>query len=158
MSRSKKHVTDTPGPAPGRANSRSKAGPWFLLVGIAAGAGLLIALAAYTGPSEADFQRLTGKWRRQGEKYVIEIRSVAPDGQVEAAYFNPGPIHVAEARATRQDGAIHVSVKMRDTGYEGSTYELRFDSEGDKLRGTYFPSGSEPFDVIFEREKEGPSP
>jgi hypothetical protein len=151
MSRSKKHAAQTPALAPERARFGSKVGPWFVLVGIAAGAGLLIALAASSGPSEADFQRLTGKWRRHGEQYVIEIRSVAADGQVEAAYFNPRPINVAEARATRQDGAIHLHVEMRDTGYEGSTYELAFDSSQDVLRGTYHPSGREPFKVVFDR-------
>jgi hypothetical protein len=40
------------------------------------------------------FERLRGRWLRDSGGYVIEIRSVGAGGKLEAAYFNPGSIHV----------------------------------------------------------------
>src|SRR5512147_1971506 len=35
------------------------------------------------------FEKLTGLWQRPDGGYLIEIRSVGPDGEMDAAYFNP---------------------------------------------------------------------
>ena len=47
-----------------------------------------------------DFDRLIGSWVRPDGGYVIEIRKIHPDGKVDAAYFNPSPIHVSRSTAS----------------------------------------------------------
>ena len=154
MTRTKKRRTEeTPVPASTPSRAGGKAGAWFLAAIVAGGVALLIALNTLTGSSDPDFGRLKGQWRRRGEQYVLDIRGVAADGRVDAAYFNPRPINVAQARAKWEGGATHLFVELRDRGYDGSTYELTYDPHGDELTGRYSPSGSEPFDVIFEREQ-----
>ena len=72
--------------------------------------------AAETKP---DFQKLTGRWRRPDGGYVVEIKSVAPDGSMDAAYFNPKSIHVAKAEASRDADATRVFIELRDVNYPG---------------------------------------
>jgi hypothetical protein len=131
-------------------------GLWFLGAGLIGGAAVALALLTDSGPATPDFQRLVGKWQRPGEKYVLEVRSVAADGQVEARYFNPKPINVARARATRDAAAMRLTVEMQDVGYEGSTYTLSYDADRDELHGTYFLARSqETIAVRFERRVPG---
>ena len=63
--------------------------------------------------SNADFAKLPGKWLRPDGGYILEIRSVAPDGKMEAAYFNPRPIHVAKAEASQEGGSVKVFLELR---------------------------------------------
>ena len=73
---------------------------------------------------------------------------------MEAAYFNPRPIHVARAEASREDSATKVFVELRDVNYPGSTYTLAYEPTSDQLRGIYFHAGSQHnFEVYFERLK-----
>ena len=96
--------------------------------------------------------RLKGRWERVDGGYVIEIRSVAADGALEAAYFNPAPIHVSRANATSTDGVVRVFVELRDVNYPGSTYTLAYDPARDVLEGTYFQAlERQQFDVAFVR-------
>ncbi|MBK7973210.1 MAG: hypothetical protein IPK07_08015 [Deltaproteobacteria bacterium] len=84
--------------------------------------------------------------------YVLEIRSISPDGTVDAAYSNPRPIHVARAMAARGDDAVTLFVELRDLNYPGSTYTLHYDPARDVLEGTYFQAIQRvTFDVSFTR-------
>jgi len=99
-----------------------------------------------------DPQKLLGKWQRAGEQYMLEIRTVSDDGTVEAAYFNPRPIHVGQARFDKAARPAKIVVELRDTNYPGSTYTLHYDRQRDLLSGTYFqPASNQTFPVDFVR-------
>lgn len=104
--------------------------------------------------TEKEFQRLVGPWQRQGEAYVLEIRNLHPGGQMDVAYYNPRSINVARAEISREAGQIKLFVEMRDEGYPGSNYQLRYDPEADRLVGEYhlLPSG-EIIPVEFKRSE-----
>ena len=85
---------------------------------------------------------------------MLEIKSVSADGKAEAAYFNPKPIHVAKATASREGNSLRVYVELQDENYPGSTYRLVYDPEGDCLIGTYYQAvARETYDILFERLK-----
>jgi hypothetical protein len=114
---------------------------------------MLLAVPAMVFAAD-DFQPLIGRWQRTDGGYVIEIRSVAPDGKIEAGYFNPHPIHVEKARASKDKEHIKVEMTLRDVGYPGSAYTLVYASEKDVLLGYYFHAVSRQyFDVLFVRMK-----
>ena len=97
---------------------------------------------------------LQGRWLRPDGGYVLEIKSVAADGRLDAAYFNPRAIHVAEAWATREGSTIKVYIELRDENYPGSTYNLRFDSQNDRLSGDYYQAvAREHYPIFFVRMK-----
>jgi len=97
---------------------------------------------------------LQGRWTRPDGGYVLEIKSVAADGRLDAAYFNPRPIHVAEARAFREGSTIRVTIELRDENYPGSTYNLRFDPQNDRLSGDYYQAvAREHYPIFFVRMK-----
>jgi hypothetical protein len=99
------------------------------------------------------YAKLIGKWQRKGEVYLLDIRSVAPDGKMDVGYFNPGPINVARGEASRSDGQLKVYVELRDENYPGSTYRLVYDAEKDQLAGKYFqPLMEEEYEVEFTRK------
>jgi len=101
-----------------------------------------------------NFKPLIGRWQRSDGGYVIEIRSIAPDGTVEAGYFNPNPINVSRARTGIYKDHIRVEVELRDVGYPGSAYTLVYVSEKDALLGYYWHAVSgQYFDVFFVRMK-----
>lgn len=107
---------------------------------------------ASPAPAVAGFDRLTGRWLRADGGYVLEIRSVAPDGKVDVAYLNPRPIHVARAAALREEDALALFVELRDVNYPGSTYHLVYDPGRDVLVGRYFQAFErQTFDVEFVR-------
>ena len=100
--------------------------------------------------------KLKGMWLRQDGGYVIEIRGISTDGKVDAAYFNPSPIHVSRAEATQEGTTIKLYVELRDTNYPGSYYTLTYDAIADQLRGVYYQAVQQQvFDVTFLRN---PSP
>jgi hypothetical protein len=102
----------------------------------------------------ARFGKLPGKWLRPDGGYVLEIRSVAPDGKLDASYANPRPINVSRAEATQDGGATKVFVELRDVNYPGSTYTLVYQPENDQLAGIYYQAAlQQQFDVFFERTK-----
>ncbi len=100
----------------------------------------------------ASFAPLIGNWARDDGEYTIRVRAVQADGRVEAAYRNPGPIHVAEARASADNGSVTLFVELRDVGYPGSNYHLTFRPGDDTLVGAYFQATArERYDVVFRR-------
>ncbi len=103
-------------------------------------------------PTAAEVQNLAGRWERPDGGYVLEIRHVGTDGRLDAAYFNPNPIHVAQARVRTSDGPIEVFVELRDTNYPGATYRLVYEPRDDALFGVYTqPAVGQTFDVTFVR-------
>lgn len=100
----------------------------------------------------ADFQALVGKWVRPDGGYVISVRSVDPDGQVDAGYFNPRPINVSRAEASAEGKAVKLFIELQAAGYPGSTYELTYDPGNDALVGIYFQAAMQQrFEVVFVR-------
>jgi hypothetical protein len=100
----------------------------------------------------APLQELAGHWVRIDGGYVLEIRGVEAGGKVDAAYFNPRPIHVAKAEASQDGAAVKLFVELRDVNYPGSTYSLSYDPARDVLEGAYFQAmKQQTFDVSFVR-------
>lgn len=99
-------------------------------------------------------QKLTGQWVRPDGGYVVEIKSVAADGKVEATYSNPNPIHVSKAEAKQDGPTIKLFIELRDVNYPGCTYNLTYDPQSDQLNGVYFQaSRQQRYNVVFERIK-----
>jgi len=103
---------------------------------------------------KAGFEALKGRWLRPDGGYIIQIRSVEGNGKIDAGYFNPQPINVSRAHATRENGKLKVFIELRDAGYPGSTYTLTYDPNEDVLRGVYFQAAvRQNFDIYFTRMK-----
>lgn len=99
-----------------------------------------------------NLRKLIGRWVRPDGGYVIDIRNVDADGKLQAAYFNPRPIHVSQARITKAQKKLQVFVELRDVGYPGATYTLTYNAQHDVLAGLYFqPTVDQTFDVVFVR-------
>jgi len=101
-----------------------------------------------------DQHMIVGRWIRPDGGYIIHIIDVLPDGTLDAAYYNPRPIHVAKAEAAKGKDGLEIFIELRDTGYPGATYELLYNPEKDTLIGLYYqPTVEQYFDVIFVRMK-----
>jgi hypothetical protein len=102
----------------------------------------------------AAFDSLKGRWLRPDGGYVIDIRDVDASGKIDAGYFNPRPINVSQAEASREGDTTKVFIELRDVNYPGATYNLTYDFERDQLRGVYYqPALRQSFDVVFIRMK-----
>ncbi len=102
--------------------------------------------------SQAGIRALRGRWGRTDGDYTIDVRKVDPDGRIEAAYFNPRPIRVSQAKASQEAGATRVFIELRDTGYPGCTYRLSYNPQSDCLEGVYYQAAlQQQYDVIFVR-------
>jgi hypothetical protein len=112
------------------------------------------------GPSEnalpeTERQKLVGSWQRADANYVLEINRIAPDGQMDAAYLNPQPIHVSKAQAGSDSGKTMVMLELRDRLYPGSYYTLTYNAGDDRLSGVYHHLGvHRDFDVVFTRREQ----
>ena len=105
-----------------------------------------------TTVESAGFQALVGKWVRPDGGYIISVRSVHPDGRVDAGYFNPRPINVSRAEASAEGNAVKLFIELQAAGYPGSTYELIYDPGHDALVGLYFQAAMQQrFEVVFVR-------
>ena len=114
---------------------------------------------AQTSSSESvlvEFEKLKGKWLRPDGGYVLELKRLLDQNALEAAYFNPNPIHVGSAKLYKERGFVKVFVKLQDVNYPGSTYTLIYDVGSDQLRGIYYQAvQQQEFDVAFERLPPG---
>lgn len=118
--------------------------------------------AEYAAPAETkapaveqtEVKRLIGKWLRPDGGYVLDIRGTSEDGKLDTGYFNPNSIHVSEATWQRSEELdLLVFVELRDRGYPGATYHLRYRAADDTLGGTYTqPAVGQKFDVEFVRQ------
>jgi hypothetical protein len=126
---------------------------------VAAGIVLVVAAVVSLGlwwwiSAKSDFEKLKGKWVRTDDGYVLEIKKVAADGNMDAAYLNPKPINVSKAEAKSEAGQTKVFVELRDRLYPGSYYTLTYDRGKDQLAGVYHHLGiQQEFDVVFVRRK-----
>jgi hypothetical protein len=97
-------------------------------------------------------QRIIGRWVRPDGGYILEFKEIGKDGVLKAAYFNPNPIHVYRAELQDHKGRIAVFVELRDVNYPGSTYNLRYNPQTDRLIGTYFQAVEKvTYDIEFMR-------
>ncbi len=97
-------------------------------------------------------EQLIGKWRRNDGDYVIEIKKIDKNGAVDAAYYNPSPINIAQAKIFSENSEIKLIIELRDKGYPGSTYTL-YPATPDLIKGTYFHVGlNQYFSVVFNRD------
>jgi hypothetical protein len=107
------------------------------------------------GPEPAiplGFEVLRGRWLREDGGYVLELRGIGASGRMDAAYYNPGPIRVSRAEASREGANLKVFVELRDTGYPGCTYTLEYNPGSDALLGVYYQAAvDQSFDVMFVR-------
>lgn len=99
-----------------------------------------------------DYSVLNGEWVRPDGGYLLKVNDAKANGAVDAAYFNPNPIHVAEANVSMWKGLKKLFVKLQGKGYPGSTYTLYYFEDKDALAGFYYqaPTG-QAFEVIFVR-------
>ena len=110
--------------------------------------------SASPAPARIDVGVLKGAWVRPDGGYLIVIRSVGPNGQLEAMYFNPNPLPFAKARALPQGATLRAFFELQAGGYAGSTYELTYDAASDRLKGTYYQAvAKQKFEVYFERKR-----
>ena len=101
-----------------------------------------------------DVQQIFGRWIRPDGGYMLDLKEIGKDGTLKAAYFNPNPINVYRAELGRKQGAITIFVELRDVNYPGSTYNLIYDLETDRLVGTYFQAVQKvTFNIEFMRGK-----
>ena len=123
----------------------------FFFVTLATG----YAIAGVEEPStirSPEMLALQGRWIRTDAPYVIEL-SYAQDGSLQAAYFNPRPIHVGKTETAEQDGLVQILIELQDVKYPGSTYVLTYDRPKDILKGIYFhPVSRQSYNVTFVRQ------
>jgi len=101
-----------------------------------------------------DFGVLTGDWVRSDGNYSLRVQNVDQEGSVNVTYFNPNPIHVAEANVSLWKGMVKLFVKLQDKGYPGSTYTLYYFEEKDALAGFYFQATmGQTYEVVFMRKQ-----
>ncbi len=110
--------------------------------------------AAPAGPDAMPAEKFVGRWQRTDGGYVLEIKSLTPDGKLEAGYFNPNPINVGRAAWQNDGGRLMVMVELSDVNYPGSLYSLEYKAQGDMMVGTYFQAvEKQTYQVEFSRIK-----
>lgn len=93
---------------------------------------------------------LLGRWVRTDGSYMLDVRAIDGDGKAQVQYFNPRPIHVARAEASRDGDQLKMTVVLEDVGYPGSYYTLHLTPQSRQLRGEYYQASmQETFDVSF---------
>jgi len=103
---------------------------------------------------KTDQNQLVGRWVRTDSdgNYIIEIKSAAVDGKLDAAYFNPNPIKIGRTEWQQKNGSLMIVVELQDVNYPGSTYTLNLLSGGERLIGNYYQAvEGTNFDVEFIR-------
>ena len=61
---------------------------------------------------------------------------------------------IGKAQASHEGDAIEVFLKLTAGGYGGSTYTLKYDPDGDVLRGVYYQANArQSYDIYFERRR-----
>ncbi|MBN1548568.1 MAG: hypothetical protein JW902_18110 [Syntrophaceae bacterium] len=126
------------------------------LMGVAFCFSLLVfpAVAAELLPPLEIQQKFMGRWVRPDGGYVIHVRDIKPGGAVDAGYYNPNKIHVAEAHVAVWKGFNQLFIKLDDKGYPGSTYTLYYFADQDQMAGFYYQAAANQiFEVLFVRMK-----
>ena len=121
-----------------------------LIVVVTAAAGVLYQIGKRQ--ARADCRKLIGNWIRPDGGYIISISDINSDGRVQAAYFNPDPINVSQAKIAFKGNKVKLFLELRDAGYPGCTYDLVYDKKDDLLRGIYYQAAiQEKYDIVFLR-------
>jgi uncharacterized protein (DUF2147 family) len=122
----------------------------LLVVGFWASPGW--AEAEQTIESASAYGVLVGHWERPDGGYLITIKGVSADGEIDAAYANPSPLPFSKAEASRDGDGIELFFELRAGGYNGSTYTLVYDPAQDMLRGFYYQAvAKQKYDIQFRR-------
>jgi hypothetical protein len=109
--------------------------------------------APATATSNVALDVLEGAWVRPDGGYLILIKKVGANGQLEASYFNPQPLPFAKAQVTREGTAVRLAFELQAGGYSGSTYDLVYDAASDRLKGVYYQAvAKQRYDVYFTRK------
>lgn len=117
---------------------------------------LLAIFSAQASSSQDDLDLLLGGWIRSDGGYVLEIKEVEENGTLQAAYFNPNPVHISKAQVSEQSGQVHLVVVLQDEGYPGSYYTLTYNRQADRLIGVYHHLGiNKDFEIFFTRVAGG---
>jgi hypothetical protein len=136
----------------GAASCRSRGGEPAAPAATAAPVPAPTSAPAPAPPAASSFEKLVGRWQREDGGYILDVRSISPEGKADAAYYNPNPITVARAEALHEGDALTLFVELRGANYPGSTYRLVYDAARDTLVGTYFQAlQGQTFDVTFVR-------
>ncbi len=99
--------------------------------------------------------RIVGRWVRSDGGYILDIKAVRDDGEIDATYLNPRPVNVSKAQALATGGHVVVAVTLQDRGYPGNMYTLTYDRKTDRFEGVYHHRGiGQQFDVKFTRLKK----
>jgi hypothetical protein len=107
-----------------------------------------------TAVTKISADTLVGRWLRPDGNYVIQINTIKEDKKVEAQYFNPNPINIARAEII-PDSDLRIFIEFDDRGYEGSSYDLKYDPQNDALIGTYFQATyGQTYQIGFVRIEE----
>jgi hypothetical protein len=137
-------------------NRQSLGNPKIYIAGIICSVFALFLGAAAMVPRASglpDFSLLVGEWVRPDGGYIIRVRGIKTDGSVDAGYFNPNVINVAEANVSEWKGLVKLFIKLDDAGYPGSTYTLYYYAEKDALAGFYYQAAlKQTFEVVFLRK------
>jgi len=125
-------------------------------IGTLAAQGASSATTGAAMPSAAEkggLDVLKGAWVRPDGGYTIAIKSIGPNGALEAMYFNPNQLPFAQAKATREGGVVRVFLELQAGGYSGSTYELAYDPASDRLKGVHYQAvAKQKFEIYFARK------
>ena len=125
-------------------------------IGVLAAQGASPATTAAAVPAATEksgLDVLKGAWVRPDGGYTIAIKSIGPNGALDAMYFNPNQLPFAKAQATREGAALRVFLELQAAGYGGSTYELIYDPATDRLKGIYYQAvAKQKFEVYFARK------
>ncbi len=100
------------------------------------------------------FAVVMGRWLRMDGGYMLMVHSVEAGGKAVISYRNPSPIHVEQAQVSREGDVIKIFVELRDEGYPGCTYRLRYEPLRDQLVGVYYQAAlKESYEINFERQR-----
>ena len=101
-----------------------------------------------------DYNLLVGDWLRNDGGKSIRIQSILPDGKMDAAYFNPKPIHVGRAEWIIKENNLVIFIELQDVNYPGSAYTLQYYPAGDELAGIYYQAVDKVnYEVVFVRQR-----
>ena len=111
-----------------------------------------IVMVAGNGSAADNFNIIAGDWQRTDGNYLIRVSDVKADGRASVEYFNPRPIHVAEASISTQEDTLKLFIKFQDKDYEGSTYTLYYYAQKDAMLGIYYQAATnKSYRVLFLR-------
>ena len=111
------------------------------------------AAAVPAATEKSGLEVLKGAWVRPDGGYTIAIKSIGPNGALDAMYFNPNQLPFAKAQASREGAAVRVFLELQAGGYGGSTYDLTYDPASDQLKGIYYQAvAKQKFEIYFVRK------